>query len=87
MTSDELQNIVKTAKDHGLNRVILVVKRKGPPKGHRIRVNGIGLGEIANAQRGPDGWLTVAWFNVHDVDRYIHRYIKKIEEAYGQAGS
>lgn len=73
MTIQELSDVVRKQKELNLTRAILVITRKTGPSGHRIRVNGIGYGEIANVQERNGMVETVAWFNVSDLERYISR--------------
>lgn len=71
MTIEELEDVAKRTEEHGLQRIILVIKRKQPPRGYRIKVLGMGLGEIVNVQECNDEFDVVAWFALKDVKRYI----------------
>jgi len=69
----ELEAIIIHALNNNLNRIPLVVWRKHPPSGHKVRVKGLGLGEIANAQPDGDQWRVVAWFYVVNAQNYLSR--------------
>ena len=74
MTISELQELVSRTELQGLSRCILVVNRKSNPKGWKIRVNGMGLGEIASVQEKNGQIQVVAWFFLNDVKKYIRKY-------------
>lgn len=74
MEVEELENIVAKTEAQGLDRVILAITRKSNPKGWKVRVNGMGLGEIANVQNKNGRVEIVAWFKLADVKRYVRIY-------------
>lgn len=76
MNIQELEDVAKRTEEQGLQRIILVIKRKHPPRGYRIKVLGMGLGEIANVQKNNSEFDIVAWFDIKDVKRYIERVLK-----------
>jgi len=71
MTQCLLEALVHKARENKLTRLPLVVSRTRPPKGTRIRVNGMGTGEVASGYKFFVEWKVVAWFYVDDVERYI----------------
>ncbi len=72
MTVEQLEEACANAKARGDSGVVLVFNRKRPPSGYRVRLNGMGLGEIYNVQMEQDerSFRVVARFELADVDRY-----------------
>jgi hypothetical protein len=71
MTIQELEDIVTKTEQQGLSRTVLIIYRKNGPSGNKIRVKGMGLGDIVNVQDRNGMVETVAWFQIKDVKRYI----------------
>lgn len=79
MTIQELKEVCLNAKDKGLERVMLVVPRKGPPTSEFVRVRGLGKGYICNAGEREDGtWSVVAQFEVEKIMKGIE-YQEKMD--------
>jgi hypothetical protein len=77
MRIEELQELADRAELHGLSRCILVINRGSCPQGFKIRVTGMGLGEIVNMIKRENRVDIAAWFHLTDVRRYIRLYKKQ----------
>jgi hypothetical protein len=71
MLIEELRTLADRHKDQGLSRVVLVVVRDKHPRGHGIRVKGMGTGEIFNMRTEGKQIRVVASFELKDVYRYL----------------
>lgn len=77
MTLDEVKQAIAEREQKGLRKIMLVLPRKHPPAGHRVRGGMFGFGEIANCQPKGLGYEVVAWFDIETIKKNIRKMEKE----------
>lgn len=75
MTLEELTQKVATARTNGLDYIMLVITRRSAPGrfNNKIRVKGLGIGEVANCQEKNGMHEIVAWFKCDAIEKTLRK--------------